>query len=497
MHLYITNGAHGKYAALSYCWGKDSKQLITTTSTLALHEKAIVFDDVSKTMKEAAAVTRRLGLRYLWIDALCIIQDSAEDWETEAGRMSTVYRDAHITLSAAAAEATTQGLFPTAADRVLYNETCELLAPGPEEKDVNVRVRLRSESPSDLNSASHSSLKLPKPHISTRGWVLQEDILSHRILRFAKEEMYWLCSTQSRCECRLRPGAPQYNMLRQLKDDKLLDANSIHDLFVEWPLLVMELTHRSLTKETDRLHAISGLAAVIGEYTKDIYLAGLWASKLRNDLTWFVEESNGPNRRLTDPYAPSWSWASITGPVTYLGQYMTQFGVEHPAFDSRSTKIDAIGMADTPQYRAPLDIVDFAAHPTTSNKYGPVTSASIQIRGHILPVTYSTSTQLWQPLIPDLEYFYPDKFDVKYDVASEILQIQADAESTDAFCFLFVGITVSGFGLGTVIGHSVVCMLLQRVYKGQPVFRRCGLVFRAGYEEVWYKSIPRSTIVLV
>jgi Heterokaryon incompatibility protein (HET) len=497
MHLHVSSGAKAKYAALSYCWGLNSKQLTTQEATVEEHMKLIQFDDSSKTLQQAADVTRRLGLRYLWIDALCIIQDSKRDWEKESEKMSEVYHNATITISAAAAAAASQGLFPIPSDRERFNQVFEITAPGMNGKETQIRVRLRCDPPGSLTSMSHSAIPAERSPLSTRGWVLQESRLSPRILCFAKEEMFWLCSSHSRCECRIRPGSTQSNIFRQHNPLSESDERSAEDLYQEWPLLVMEFTTKDLTRESDRLHAISGLARSMEQRTSDVYLCGLWASNLNYDLVWFVhrdDDSEKPhtNHRMGGPYAPSWSWASVSGPITYFGQWMTQFGRQYPGFGGQ--KIDVYGHASKDSKR-PLEIIDFTVMPCTQNKYGPVALASIQLSGHILPVKFCSATQTWKPSIIELQDFDPSRVEVKYDVESEIPQILS-AANEDSFVFLFVAVTIFP-GLGQLTTEQVVCMLLQRATETQAAFRRCGLAFKAGNDEVWYSSVPKSTIIIV
>lgn len=108
--LYVTKGESAKYAALSHCWGSRIP-VSTTAATLEDRLQSIQFDVSSRAFTEAVNVTRRLGIRYLWIDSLCIIQKSEDDWATEAGRMSDVFQNATVTLSADAARDASDGLF--------------------------------------------------------------------------------------------------------------------------------------------------------------------------------------------------------------------------------------------------------------------------------------------------------------------------------------------------------------------------------------------------
>ncbi|KAF8851703.1 HET-domain-containing protein [Acephala macrosclerotiorum] len=98
-YLLITNAQPGKYVALSHCWG-GSLPLNTITSTLPSRQAGIPFSEFPKTFQDAVTITKRLGFQYLWIDSLCIIQDSKSDWAAEAARMGMVYKHSTLTISA-------------------------------------------------------------------------------------------------------------------------------------------------------------------------------------------------------------------------------------------------------------------------------------------------------------------------------------------------------------------------------------------------------------
>jgi hypothetical protein len=111
--------AKGLWVSLSHCWG-GSSPLQTTTGNLESHMAGLP-GPFPQTFADAVAVTRMLGLRYLWIDSLCIIQDSHEDWVHESAHMATVYENAYVTISADAAKDSFQG-FLSAPSRSVRKE---------------------------------------------------------------------------------------------------------------------------------------------------------------------------------------------------------------------------------------------------------------------------------------------------------------------------------------------------------------------------------------
>jgi hypothetical protein len=109
VRLLETNREHGQYCALSHCWGRlDKRPIVTTRCTLGDHTRSIEFKELPKTFQDAVTVTRGIGVRYLWIDSLCIVQDDTDDWEKEAGK---IYERAILTIAASGAQDSTKGCF--------------------------------------------------------------------------------------------------------------------------------------------------------------------------------------------------------------------------------------------------------------------------------------------------------------------------------------------------------------------------------------------------
>ncbi|PQE20746.1 heterokaryon incompatibility protein [Rutstroemia sp. NJR-2017a BBW] len=98
------------YACLSYCWGTDlDNNVKTLKANLKQHLDGILISVLPKTIQDAVLVCQRLGIRYLWVDALCIIQDDEEDWENESIQMCDIYSGSHITIAAHRVESCKQG----------------------------------------------------------------------------------------------------------------------------------------------------------------------------------------------------------------------------------------------------------------------------------------------------------------------------------------------------------------------------------------------------
>jgi hypothetical protein len=110
--VHPSKGEKGRYLALSHCWGVSTinERLTTTLATLEIRLKSIPMSLMPANFYDATIITRKLGYRYLWIDSLCIIQDSTEDWETESQNMGNIYMNASLTIAAGAAKDSDGGM---------------------------------------------------------------------------------------------------------------------------------------------------------------------------------------------------------------------------------------------------------------------------------------------------------------------------------------------------------------------------------------------------
>lgn len=297
------------YATLSYRWGIN-QSLRLLSSTFQNFRQGNRISDLPKTFREAITVTRRFGFRYLWIDALCIIQDSREDFEREIPSMRSVYSNSACTLAASASEDPNGGLFRA--------RDATVVAPGV--------IRAPSRASSDGNyyifDIDYWNRQILNGPLHRRGWVFQERLLSPRIVYFSKSQVLWECFTELKCEG-FPHGIPEFQSVKNLDPLwKMAEPPSqssqrsvtMSTLALQlWSSLVREYSNCLLTNRDDKLPAFSGVADHFGETTGDQYLAGLWRLRILQLLDWWVSQ---PCKRLSSEYrAPSWSWASLDGPV--------------------------------------------------------------------------------------------------------------------------------------------------------------------------------------
>lgn len=323
MHLKETTASdQGQYMSLSHCWGKE-QIITTTTSTLSDRKAGIKLPELSKTFRHAVTITRGLGIRYLWIDSLCIIQDSRQDWEIESAQMASIYTNSLLNLAATHSSNGKGGCF---AERWSLDSLSQVeLNVGDDIVIEHVAHDQFTRMMDYENTMEHTSPLL------SRGWVFQERLLARRTLHFHAEELIWECASGLSCECsRLeghRWGDPdgllqvvagsRESKLEQLKMmyTSILSPTATEAKILDvWLELVTEYCSLKLTKQMDRLPALSGLATRVASRLSSEYLAGVWSQDLPRALCWRKEleyKNEYPSFRDPNVGIVSWSWASV------------------------------------------------------------------------------------------------------------------------------------------------------------------------------------------
>ncbi|KAM7209818.1 HET domain containing protein [Rhypophila decipiens] len=292
LHLNKTN-QRDKYIALSYCWG-GPQEIMTTSSTLQSHTLSLP-KSLPQTIQDAVTVTRRLGFRYLWVDALCIIQDDQTDISTEISSMGLIYKNATLTIAAASAT--------TVKDGFLQN------------RSVSGVCRL----PLFLNDLECGSLWLRNPSmehakepLDTRAWALQEFLLSPRILYFATKDLLWKCQSDKKGVAVEETHNPYYGILTtSLPDDVFMlsqwPSRSSNQARV-WNNIISNYSGRKLQISDDRLPALAGIASELQKIWNDQYIAGMWRGSFVRQLGWVQSWGRDQKNPTGAPYrSPGWS----------------------------------------------------------------------------------------------------------------------------------------------------------------------------------------------
>ena len=308
VRLVETEMFDAPFAALSHRWG-TRQPLRTTQSNYEKHLKEIPFDDLPKTFQDATLLVKRFGIKYLWIDSLCIIQDSVLDWESECPRMAGVYSNALFTIAAANASDSSKGFLGDFES----STRCDL--------GDSFMIR---HIPNDTEWSLLDELLLDDEPclLSNRGWVLQERLLSQRVLSFKAGRLQWQCNTHYRSDDILRPYQPAVGFSGATKK-AIADHEDRASGYSYWQRIIENYSGCYLTHPQDKLPALSSLAFEFIKNEKDDYLAGLWKGDMPFSLCWKAQpepKDKGqelPQSSISDYRAPSWSWASCNHRVSY------------------------------------------------------------------------------------------------------------------------------------------------------------------------------------
>ncbi|KAI8267693.1 hypothetical protein K4K58_007314 [Colletotrichum sp. SAR11_239] len=347
------------YVALSYCWGGDQRVKLRQANMDKWRE-GLPYESLPQTIKDAITVTMSFGLSHLWVDALCIIQDSDNDKAQEISRMGDIYEQAHFTITAARAKMVEEGFLHS---RSIAGERGFRISYVCGDGDLGSVVFWTGRGNSE-----------PEP-TETRAWCFQESILSPRVLYFGTHNSKWLCA-----ETLKQNSEPLCD--GWIGDSRLiLESSSVRHLVygVEWTTmtdseafysrwgdLLQYYSVMEAGQQQDRLLAISAVAKKIGGIAKDRYSAGIWMNSPIDSLTWASYSDEA--KRLTGYFIPSWSWASISGEIRLEScTPMEEFSIQHLKVKSQISGDDFSAPIEA---QLKLQTLTFPAHVRRNEDFG-------------------------------------------------------------------------------------------------------------------------------
>lgn len=296
-----------EYTTLSHCWGSPDgpRPLETRAENLRDHETGIPMESLPKTFRDAIEINLRLHRNYLWIDSLCIVQDDNSDWEREADLMAAIYGNSFFTIAATSSVDCEGGcdLEPWSLKIVEATSTCTSSHHIWYQAGARFHFKLkRSEPLHRLWVDTTRSTKRPPLH--TRGWVLQEMILSPRILHMMTRQMIWQCRKvfdhEENSEGVLDDDVPSSLtssgfLWNQYQEASYLDD---HEASKIWWEIVENYSQMMFTYPADKLPALAGIVQFQAASRNDKPLLGLWEKSIAWDLSWTLAEpqkSRSPN----------------------------------------------------------------------------------------------------------------------------------------------------------------------------------------------------------
>lgn len=451
----------GPYATLSYCWGPNPAFLRLTAWNEKELEAGVSTSRLPLAFREAISVVKALSFRYLWIDSLCIIQSgagSAEDWGTESARMHQIYADSILTLALTC----------------VASPFDSILNQGPTRKTAAPPFDIKADS-GHRDPAANALAIVPQDYfshalndqpLSCRAWALQERVMATRVVSFGLGELFWDCAQLPNASESI-PGGLQATEIEpsslgsfHLAKKTIADGSQQNELLGTWWSLRDEYTKRRLTyPKTDKLVALSAIAHDMGKAMDDVYIAGHFWKTLPTSLNWVLRDwptsrldryggrarrlfwSEKPDTRDDGPRTPSWSWASLDGPV----------------FDYNRGRWD-YQLADAVSYT--LELANDA------NPTGDCNSASISIRAYCTELEWQSRnesvivarTEAWARRNTWITLDLDEPEVIRGEGTKSLLVALTDDEWMKEWAGLVVdGIPYEGGIRYRRIGHFVIC----------------------------------------
>ncbi|KAG5829698.1 hypothetical protein H9Q74_000217 [Fusarium xylarioides] len=350
-----------EYVALSHPWGEATvlnPHFCTTTSNVMAHSKEIKFEALPNTFKDAVYATRALGVQYLWIDSLCIIQGPGGDFNTESSRMEQVFSSAYCVIAASCASGQCDGF--------LKNRF-------QSSKNDFVTFSLANNSPfyvsRYLDDFNNDVLEGP---LNKRGWVLQERALARRTIYFTNKQTYFECGDGVRCETLTKmnnqlaallgdPNFPQKAIMSAAAPQETTRGQRIlyyQDLYKTYSKL-------GFSHWEDRAVAMNGLEQRLAWGFKCRGKFGILGDPIQADhrsllhrsLLWTRALNKDSLRNIQFPShrekIPTWSWMAFQGEIDYLSVPFDQVDWDAELKSPwEATETKSTGRSEKPSIRA-------------------------------------------------------------------------------------------------------------------------------------------------
>jgi hypothetical protein len=441
------------YLALSHRWTSGPMpDWVTRKSNVSLRNDEFHLETLGKTVQDAISATRKLGCHFIWIDSLCIVQDDEMDWTFEAANMAGIYTNAMITISADSADDDDAGFL---GKRVKFGEEGGSLLVRDDEQSreyLEVRLRYKNQIPTATPAEGEIfEIDVLSSPLSKRAWITQERILSPRILHYGKHQVFWECWSSCFAEDGHKFGqgtrgdriAP---FLRVLHDNSLTSK----DIYRAWLLVIQDYAARKLSRETDKLPALSGMARIVSKRTNDAYLAGLWQGNLHMDLLWRTHAGYPGTKTPAEWRAPSWSWMAWD---CQISNYILN-----------EQRLANVRDAEPPQ--SAIRVLEVETNLKTADEFGQISGANIRLRGVLRPAVNIG------PFTKGIGGFGPG-WNPIYDADNNMIPIgNADFDDRKTsvigrvFCLKVVEITPL---------YKQACLVLAATGRRKSEFRRIGL----------------------
>lgn len=380
-----------RYITISHRWSSEVESCKLLKQHVRERRQKIDVASLPLAFRDCIDVARNLQLHigplFLWIDSLCIIQDSEADWNAQAGVMDSIYQYAYCNF--ALCDSSSVSILPTMAP--------ELAFPVPLEHPCDERYRIGNFYP--FRSLVSSSA------LDGRGWVFQEIMLAPRVVYFSHQQILWAChclhATQYNptTDCSESSGVRSWRQERRIVGSAAIQSSEpgIDDPVRDWWALLRLYTSKHVTKPHDRLIALSGIAHRFSTSLSPSiqYVCGLWSDHLVLHLAW---HASTPDSFYTCYCLPSWSWTAVRGPCS------NAYPHDERVRDGVVQQVDSI--------------IYQGGEAPKGNPFGNIHGAKLTVRGVLLKVIVETVSPYFGVLTWNRErlgrYFKDMNMDHKY-----------------------------------------------------------------------------------
>jgi hypothetical protein len=509
--LHISGTDQGRYVTLSHCWG--SSQLLTTTiATLEKRKQGVPMTSLPKTFQDAISTTRRLGLEYIWIDSLCIVQDSAEDWARESANMAAIYSGAVVCIAADAAQSSADGCFGP----FLHGPRRNLSVAIPCVNDQGLACEVYAREVQSRDNLSrhceHQSQDCAPLPLSLRGWVrkpplqhnrfvhtaahclwitltscstyfrqhfdslffgiadlsfalqasmlisevtcrvLQERLLAPRILHYGFHELSWECWTKLRCECTTEDRDITYDDLSKFAQYRVQMIGELS--------LTQSDSVASKNSEEPLTNYRGNWYRLVDNFTN---LQLTYQSDRLAALSGLAEKFHGASDEYIcglwrSDFLYGLSWCVYHRPDTRKSYRQETYQAPSWSWASVTGETKSGDYMDASTFEEVLEILNIEYTLATSNPYGSVSNASITVRGFIFSIEMDAEWCIH--LCPD---------GLKDESSHQESRTQ-------------LGTMVPDVQAGEMGQHATITqepLLLCILLRGYETFRSCGIVLRA------------------
>lgn len=358
-----------RYATMSHCWGGKENFLVLRPENYAQFRDGLPISEFEPSFRDVFLTVRRLGLVYIWIDCFCILQgnsvEATEDWRQEADKMKLVYLNSFVNLSATHAKNPSEGCFTTRSPSAVSTPGV-FVWPGSPEQAYQIYSSDRFYQDVGVDGLKANA-------IFSRAWIYQERLLSRRMIHFSQGQVYWECSETPLALESFPDGIDvdqkQYVHMAPFSITQSMGTTS-SEMLVGWHEMLDQYARCALTfPSKDKLLALGGVAKHFAESVGKTYTGGYWRDFVVPQLCWRQAPARSATRSL-EWRAPSWSWASMDGPLNFCNVDM-HFET-HPE----------------PDYKELVSSIMVDMQPKTAGDgFGPLSAGSLILRGRLINAT--------------------------------------------------------------------------------------------------------------